>query len=155
MSTLCSRECTTLASPELSVQSPTSHFFCKACLKSQCFMSQAPALPNGNDMGMDGSSGHLTQCWRGRHCQRTLQAQLPGRVWGPCDGPAPSSAAQEAGGDVQAGMGREQQSPGEAELPGHATVPALACPRLWREGSGASLARLETRRAQLTWLLSP
>lgn len=65
VSTLCSRECT-LASPELSVQSPTSHFFCKACLESQCFMNQAPALSNGSETGMDRSSEHLVQCWRGR-----------------------------------------------------------------------------------------
>lgn len=86
VSTLCSRECT-LESTELSVQSPTSHFFCKACLESQCFMNRAPALPNGSEMGMGGSSEHL-------------QAQLPGDVWGPWHGPAPSSAAQEAGSAV-------------------------------------------------------
>lgn len=40
---LCSRECT-LASPELPVQPPPSHFFRKSRLQSQCFNNQAPAL---------------------------------------------------------------------------------------------------------------
>lgn len=46
--TFCAQE-SNLASPELSIRSLTSHFFCKACLESQCFTNQllqARALPS-------------------------------------------------------------------------------------------------------------
>lgn len=151
--TLCSREWT-LASPELSVQSPTSHFFCKACLESQCFMNQAPALPNtGWEQELRAPSRPSFQGMSGVPGMGQPPAELPRRQavmcrlgWGGREGAASALGRLSC-----------QATSALAPQPGHRAWPR-GVERGVEEGRGASPPagpEAHGARPRLTRLLSP